>query len=51
MTTIYILTVITYVHNGSTVSFQEFNSLEQCMYVREFLNKQDRILQAQCFKK
>lgn len=33
---IYVLVLISHVNSGSVVSFQEFNNLVQCNYVKEW---------------
>lgn len=38
----YILIVIMYLHNGGTIEFQEFSSLEKCRYAAETIYKEQK---------
>lgn len=46
-----ILVVMTFVYGGSNIQFQEFNSLEQCNYVREIVGKRGNVQEVYCFYK
>jgi hypothetical protein len=49
---VFILVVLTHVYNGQNLTFQEFNSLEQCKYTLSLINtKANYIDAAFCVKK
>lgn len=51
MLKVFILVAITNVYYGQTVSFQEFNSLEQCQKNADYLKTIESIKQAYCTSK
>jgi hypothetical protein len=47
----FILIVITAVYLGSTVTFQEFNSMQQCQYVAKEIQKVNDVRSVWCVNK